>query len=107
MHLQIRRIALGSAVSACLIAAPAALGQTTSAQEGYSAPAGSVQQQLRGPREDAVRGTTVVSNRDTTAGGAAQGGLPFTGLDIAFVIGAGGVLLAVGASIRRLSSRQT
>jgi hypothetical protein len=100
MHLQLRRIAVGAVVSTALVGAPPAFGQT-SAQEGYSAPAGSVQQQLRSPRDDSARGST----HESAVRGVAQGGLPFTGLDIAFVLATSGVLLVVGASIRRLSSR--
>jgi hypothetical protein len=77
-----------------LIAAPPALAQTSSAQDGYSTPAGSVQQQLGGGSDDmhasAVRNTT-------------PSRLPFTGLDIALVLAAGGILLVMGGSVRRLS----
>jgi hypothetical protein len=82
-----------------LVVAPPALGQT-SAQDGYSAPAGSVQQRLDSKRADSVSGDAV---RSSTLRNGNSGGLPFTGLDIALVLVASGVLLAMGASIRRLS----
>jgi len=39
----------------------------------------------------------------TTASGDTGGSLPFTGLDIALILGVGGVLLAVGLGTRRLT----
>jgi hypothetical protein len=82
---------VAAVVSTALIATPPALAQT-SAQDGYSAPAGSVQQQLD-------RGHDPVSSRATRS--TASSRLPFTGLDMALVLAASGVLLAMGASIRR------
>ena len=87
-----RRVAV-AAVAAALMVAPPAFGETTSAQSGYSAPAGSVQQQLHGTREAP----------EPTARHATTNRLPFSGLDVAFVIAAGGLLLAIGVSVRRLS----
>ena len=82
-----------AAVAAAVVVAPPAFGQTTSAQSGYSAPAGSVQQQLHGTR----------GAPEPTARQAATNRLPFSGLDVAFVLAAGGLLLAIGVSVRRLS----
>jgi hypothetical protein len=86
---------VGAVVCALLLfAAPAASAQT-SAQPGYSTPAGSVEQQVGG-RHDAPRSRTVaVERRGAT--------LPFTGLDLGFVAAAGGVLLALGFAVRRLT----
>ena len=93
----------GSAVivvcSALLFAAPSSFAQTP-AQEGYSQPAGSIQQQLGGTqqRPDAQghpAGATPVATHSS-------GGLPFTGLDLGLVVAAGVVLLAMGFAIRRL-----
>ena len=88
-----RRIAV-AAVAAALLVAPPAFGQTTSAQSGYSAPAGSVQQQLQGTRD---------APEPTARQAATTNRLPFSGLDVAFVLAAGGLLLAIGVSMRRLS----
>jgi hypothetical protein len=66
----------------------------TSAQEGYSVPAGSVQQQVGGA-SDAARAKAARSSVSSR--------LPFTGLDIALVLAAGGVLILMGTSMRRLS----
>ena len=93
MPTDLRLTAVAAVVSLALVAAPPALAQT-SAQDGYSAPAGSVQQQL-GHSSDRERVKAVRST--------ASGSLPFTGLDIALVFAASGVLLAMGTSIRRLT----
>ena len=67
-------------------------------QKGYSEPAGSVQQQLGSGGNDGHRvAASTVSKTDSNST------LPFTGLDIALVVAAGGVLLAMGLGIRRLS----
>jgi hypothetical protein len=81
---------------ALFIAAPA-YGQSA-AQNGYAEPAGSVQQQLNSGSNDAHK-VAAVSKDDNNGGGK----LPFTGLDIALVVAAGGVLLAMGLGIRRIS----
>ena len=39
----------------------------------------------------------------TTAADTSGGSLPFTGLDVALILGVGGVLLAVGLGTRRLT----
>jgi hypothetical protein len=102
MHLHLRRVAVGAVVvAAALVAAPPALGQT-SAQDGYSAPAGSVQQQVP-VTSDSRHEVAAKSSSSSTS----SSGLPFTGLDVALLFAASGVLLAMGISIRRLSRRQT
>lgn len=89
--MQLKHLAVGAVVyAALLVAATAAFGQTAS-QSGYSAPAGSVQQQLA--HHDPP-------TRDRATSGNI-GGVPFTGLDLGLVGGAGGILLAVGFAVRR------
>jgi hypothetical protein len=94
MHL--KHPALGALVCALLLcAAPAAFAQTA-AQNGYSAPAGNVQEQLGGAR-DAPRAHAAAADD--------QGGsLPFSGLDLGLVAAAGAVLLGFGFAVRRLSN---
>ena len=94
MHL--KHLTVGAVVYvALLIAAPAGFAQTA-AQPGYSAPAGSVQQQVG----HEPRAHTGAANNDV-------GSLPFTGLDLGLVAGAGGMLLAIGLAVRRLVGSQT
>jgi hypothetical protein len=95
-RMRLRNSIVGLALCMALFVAAPAYGQTTSAQDGYSQPAGSVQQQLGSSGNDDHSTTTEPAKDDS-------GQLPFTGLDIALVVGAGGVLLAMGLGIRRLS----
>src|SRR5436305_3121137 len=93
MHL--KHPALGAVVCALLLfVAPAASAQTA-AQTSYSAPAGSVQQQVGGAHDPTHART--VAQQDQGAR------LPFTGLDLGLVGAMGGVLLALGFAVRRLS----
>jgi hypothetical protein len=80
----------------CLALATTAFGQ--SSVQGYNDQAGQIQAQVESGGED----TTPVAT--TQAGGGGGGGsLPFTGLDVALLVGAGGVLVAVGFAMRRLA----
>jgi hypothetical protein len=94
--MRLRNITVGLALCVALAGTAPAYGQT-SAQDGYSQPAGSVQQQVGSGGND---------DHSSTTGATAEksgGQLPFTGLDIALVVAAGGVLLGMGFGIRRLS----
>jgi len=110
--MRLRKIAVGSVVSGVLLfAAPQAFA-VSPAQTGYSFPAGSVQQELgQSSTRSASNGATQESegsNGGTAATPAAHSSkLPFTGMDIGLVVGAGGVLLAMGFGIRRLSRTPT
>lgn len=61
-----------------------------SSVDGYNEPGGQIQTQIGG-------GGTGGS------GGSGGGSLPFTGLDVALLVGAGGLLLAAGFGMRRLT----
>ena len=89
--MRLRNITIGLALCLALFVAAPAFAQS-SAENGYSQPAGSVQQQV-GPS----------GSEDHSAKSNEGGQLPFTGLDIALVAAAGGVLLVIGFGIRRLS----
>jgi hypothetical protein len=101
--MSLKHLAVGAAVyAALLVAAPAAFAQT--AQSGYSEPAGSVQQQIG---RDDPRANVEATRTRVTATDRDSGGLPFTGLDLALIAGAGGMLLAVGVTVRRLVDSTT
>jgi hypothetical protein len=105
--MRLRKIAVGSVVSGALLFAAPAFA-VSPAQEGYSFPAGSVQQELgQNSPSSGANGATQQSegsNGGATAAAAHDSSkLPFTGMDIGLVVGAGGVLLAMGFGIRRLS----
>lgn len=102
---------------AMLLFAPSAFAQT-SAQNGYSTPGGVVQTQVTPPASTTAPATTAPSVTTQSSPATAttpkaapvatteaktSGKLPFTGLDLALVVIAGAVLLAIGLGIRRLS----
>jgi hypothetical protein len=94
--MRLRNITVGALLCVALFVAAAPAYAASSAQNGYSEPAGSVQQQIGSSSDD---GRHVAASTSSNDGGQ----LPFTGLDIALVVAAGGVLLAMGLGIRRLS----
>jgi hypothetical protein len=75
---------IAAAAMALALASPAFGGQ--SSVEGYNDSAGQVQAEV-----------------NSSGGGGGGGSLPFTGLDVALLAGAGGVLAAVGLGMRRLT----
>jgi hypothetical protein len=82
------------------------MGQATSpAQQGYSVPGAAVQTQVESGNEPTPPAPVndEASNPAAAVQTADDSTLPFTGLDIALVVGAGGVLLLLGFGIRRLS----
>lgn len=95
---------LAGTISAMLLLAAPAFAQS-SAQQGYSKPGGAVQTQLdnggKGNSPGASTSTPVASTPETVT--KSSGKLPFTGLDLVLVVGAGGILLALGLGMRRLS----
>jgi hypothetical protein len=99
-----RCVALLAALTVALaIATAPAFAQTSGS--GYSSPAGEIQADVSNPND-----TTPASNTNNgapasaTATKAASGGsLPFTGLDVGFLLGAGVALLLVGGTLSRLT----
>jgi hypothetical protein len=91
-----KKLALLLAVFAALVvAAPAwAAGGNDGYKNGGENVAGDLQ-----PAGEGVGGATTPQNVSGGSGGA----LPFTGLDLALLFGAGGVLTAVGLGTRRLT----
>ena len=97
--MRLRNITVGAVLCiALLVAAGPAFAQ--SAQSGYAEPAGSVQQQLDNGSTDNHK---VEASRVSNSSPSDNSTLPFTGLDLALVVAAGGVLLGMGLGIRRLS----
>ena len=105
--MKLKQLTTAAIIGATLaVGAPSALAQSSS-EEGYSQPAGVVQTQLdRNPRPTPTpndRVTDETPARPAAVQRASSGRLPFTGLDLALVVGAGGMLVALGFGIRRLS----
>lgn len=112
-HMRLRNIAVSFAVCGAMLAAAPSAFAVSAAQSGYSFPAGSVQEQL-GQSSNSTAAEPARQESESSSGSAAtpvaaenNSKLPFTGLDIGLVIGAGAVLLAMGVGIRRLSRTPT
>jgi hypothetical protein len=90
-------------VIGALLALPAsAIAQ--SSQGGYNQPGGVVQDQIQAQpaqAQDQVQATPTRVTAAAPSNNSAQ--LPFTGLDLALVVGAGGLLLLLGLGIRRFT----
>lgn len=81
-------------------AATPALAASTS-QDGYSAPAGVVQSDVSG-------GNNNNSNTSANATSSTSGSqLPFTGLDVGLIAGAGALLVLLGVGMSRLTRGTT
>jgi hypothetical protein len=81
-----------------------AIATSASAQssvDGYEDQAGQIQAQIQGGGSggDGSGTAPVTATTDSSTGGS----LPFTGLDVALLFGAGGVLAAAGLGMRRLT----
>jgi len=92
-----RNLIVGAIVSASMLVAGPAYAQTAS--EGYSKPAGSIQERISTERTPEPTPPNDPPETITEA----RSELPFTGLDVALIVAAGGVLLAMGFGMRRLS----
>ena len=99
--MRLRNILVGAICASMLVVAPASA--QNAAQSGYSSPKGSIQEQISTRDRDPRRSTTVTTTTNTRTSEASGGDLPFTGLDVMLVMAAGGVLLAMGVGMRRLS----
>ena len=81
-----------------LMLAFAASASAQSSVQGYEDQGGQIQAQIQGGGPSDGGGTTPVS-ATTDSGGS----LPFTGLDVALLVGAGGLLVVAGLGMRRLT----
>ena len=96
-----KKVLAGTISAALLLGAPSAFAQS-SAQKGYSKPGGIVQTQIDNGGGDNQPGD-VVSQPEAVTQTKSSGKLPFTGLDLVLVVAAGGLLLAMGLGMRRLT----
>jgi hypothetical protein len=101
-----KKFVAGTIGAALLFGAPPAFAQS-SAQKGYSKPFGVVETQLdngnRGNSPGEATSNPVARTPETVTATRSANKLPFTGLDLVLVVGAGGLLLALGLGMRRLS----
>jgi hypothetical protein len=87
-------------IGAAFLALPAG-AMAQSAQGGYNQPGGVVQDQIQ--TEPSRANDQVPSAVTQAAPAQKQSELPFTGFDIALVVGAGGILLLLGFGVRRFT----
>lgn len=83
-----------------LMLAFAASASAQSSVQGYEDQGGQIQAQIQGGGSDGGGSGTAPVSATTDSGG---GSLPFTGLDIALLVGAGGLLVVAGLGMRRLT----
>jgi hypothetical protein len=84
-----------------LMASFATTAFAQSSADGYSDNAGQIQTQVTsGGGGNPPSGTAATVTPVSNSGGST---LPFTGLDVALLIGAGGLLVAAGLGMRRLT----
>jgi hypothetical protein len=86
------------------IAPAAAFAQSGTSTDPYDNLGPEVQERIdqgSAPTDD--EGTTPVAAATDDQGGGGGGELPFTGLDVALVLGAGALLLGLGVGMRRLT----
>lgn len=103
---RMRKIAIAAAMGAAFMVVPATALAQTPAQDAYDTPGGSVQEALPPPPNpvcEEPNGCQPPVPPPPTITEARGGSLPFTGLDLGLMVGAGGVLLALGLGMRRLS----
>jgi hypothetical protein len=107
MHMHLKKaVAIVTAVTALVF--PAAAFAQQSAQDAYR-PQGQIEQDVEGD-QGGVGGSPGAGGGQggESAGNAANSGsgLPFTGVDVALLAGAGALLLGAGVGMRRLAHRQ-
>jgi hypothetical protein len=105
------RTLVATAVVVLLVAAPAVAQTVNPTEQGYSAPAGTTQQQITSTPSPSAQVTpgppaqvTPVAAKKAAATPAKSSGLPFTGLELGLVLAAGAALLGLGLVLRRVSS---
>jgi hypothetical protein len=93
-------------IVALAIAAVPAFAQTSGS--GYSTPAGQVQADVSStPANASPANATDTSGPSNTTEAASSSQLPFTGLDVGLILGAGLALLLVGGALSRLTRSTT
>jgi hypothetical protein len=90
-------------VTICLTLIVAAPAWAQSGNDGYENPGENVAGGLAGEEQGGGGGGTAPETAPAAAEQTSGSSLPFTGLDIALILGAGGVLTAVGLGTRRMT----
>ena len=93
---RLKSLIVGVVVCVSMLVPASSAFAASASQSGYSKPSGSIQEQISTRHDPSETSTTTATHEKS-------GSLPFTGLDVALIMAAGGVLLAMGFGIRRLS----
>jgi hypothetical protein len=107
MHTQLKR-ALVAAIAVVVMAFPVTAMAQQSSQDAYQ-PRGQIEDV--GGDQGGVGGSPGAGggaggeNANATTSGNAGSGLPFTGMDVALLAGAGALLLGAGVGMRRVAHR--
>jgi hypothetical protein len=109
MHMQLKRTLAATAVVTALVFPTGAFAQQ-SAQDAYK-PQGQIEQDVEGDQGGGVGGSPgagggVGGENAAAPAASSDSGLPFTGMDVALLAGAGTLLLGAGFGMRRLAHRQ-
>ncbi|HEX2127295.1 MAG TPA: hypothetical protein VHF45_12140, partial [Thermoleophilaceae bacterium] len=99
--MRLKTLIVGAIVCASMLISAPAFAQTAS--QGYSKPSGSIQERIsteNTPNDPHDPPSVSVREAEESS---SSGELPFTGRDLGLVVAAGGVLLAMGFGMRRLS----
>jgi hypothetical protein len=81
----------------------ATTGTAFAQENGYENGGENIAGALQGPSDQGAGGEAGALQAAPAAGEGDGGALPFTGLDIALILGVGGVLVAAGLATRRLT----
>ena len=98
--MRMKNLIVGAVVCASMLISAPAFAQTAS--DGYSKPSGSIEERISTQRTPDPHDPPSVSVREASES-SGSGELPFTGRDLGLVVAAGGVLLAMGFGMRRMS----
>ena len=96
--MRMKNLIVGAIVCASMLIAVPASAQSPSGS-AYSKPSGSISERIERKNPPPPDPPTITI-REAREG---DSDLPFTGLDVAMIVAAGGVLLAMGLGMRRLS----
>jgi hypothetical protein len=90
------RYLLVALVATMALAVPASSFAASAAQKAYNAPAGAIQDEVAGAQQGG-------GGEETAPTTTSSSSLPFTGMDLALLFGAGGLFVAAGIGMRRLA----
>jgi hypothetical protein len=89
------RYLLVALVATMALAVPASAFAASPAEKAYNAPAGAIQDEVAGAQQG--------GGGEETTPTTSSSSLPFTGMDLALLFGAGGLFVAAGIGMRRLA----